>query len=164
MHRTRAGADNPLGSEFLCKHIPHVTLVICCKFLPLNDFLTVFPYKSIWDQIWPCCKISKGQPRVIFWKNYDGPESPVIHTKSQGHWPFGSVEEDFWRVFIIYGRFGHLGHVTQTPRTNFRSPIPLRLHMKVGFDRSSGFVEDLWKWWTTNGRTTTDRRRTMPIL
>ena len=38
-----AGADNALGSEILCKHIPHVTLVICCKFLPLNDFLTVFP-------------------------------------------------------------------------------------------------------------------------
>ena len=38
-----AGADNPLVSEFLCKHIPHVTLVICCKFLPLNDFLTDFP-------------------------------------------------------------------------------------------------------------------------
>ena len=41
-----AGADNHLGSEFLCKHIPHVTLVICCKFLPLNDFLTVFPIKA----------------------------------------------------------------------------------------------------------------------
>ena len=38
-----AGADNPLGSEFLYKHKPFVTLVICCKFLPLNDFLTVFP-------------------------------------------------------------------------------------------------------------------------
>ena len=37
------GPDNLLGSEFLCKHIPHVTLVICCKFLLLNDFLTVFP-------------------------------------------------------------------------------------------------------------------------
>ena len=38
-----AGADNPLGSEFLYKHKPCVTLVIFCKFLPLNDFLTVFP-------------------------------------------------------------------------------------------------------------------------
>ena len=38
-----ARADNPLGSEFLYKHKPFVTLVICCKFLPLNDFLTVFP-------------------------------------------------------------------------------------------------------------------------
>ena len=38
-----AGADNPLGSEFLYKHKPFVTLVICCKLLPSNDFLTVFP-------------------------------------------------------------------------------------------------------------------------
>ena len=37
------GADNPLGTEFLYKHKSFVTLVICCKFLPLNDFLTVFP-------------------------------------------------------------------------------------------------------------------------
>ena len=37
------GADNPLGSDFLYKHKPFVTLLICCKFLPLNDFLTVFP-------------------------------------------------------------------------------------------------------------------------
>ena len=37
-----AGVDNPLRSEFLYKHIPHVTLVICCKLLPLNDFLTIF--------------------------------------------------------------------------------------------------------------------------
>ena len=42
------GADNPLGSEFLCtgKLIPDVTLVICRKLLPLNDFLTVFPIQK----------------------------------------------------------------------------------------------------------------------
>ena len=39
-----AGFDNPLGSEFLYKHKPFVTLGICCKCLPLNDFLTVFPH------------------------------------------------------------------------------------------------------------------------
>ena len=33
-----AGADT-----FFFKHKPFVTLVICCKFLPLNDFLTVSP-------------------------------------------------------------------------------------------------------------------------
>ena len=32
-----AAADNSLGSDFFCKHIPRVTLVICCKFLPFND-------------------------------------------------------------------------------------------------------------------------------
>ena len=76
----------------------------------------------------------------------------MLHTKPQGHWPFGSGEEDFWRVFTIYGCGGHLGHVTQTPRTNFCSPIPLRLYMKFNFDRPNGFGEDLWKWWTSDGR------------
>ena len=67
----------------------------------------------------------------------------MLHTKPQGQWPFGSGEEDFLRVFTTHGRGGHLGHVTQTPRTNFRSPFPLRLHMKFGFDWPSGFGEDL---------------------
>ena len=118
-------------------------------------FLQFFPIR---DQIWPCCKIGQGQPRVIIWINYDRPKSPMLHTKPHGHWPFGSGEEGFWRVFITYGRGGHLGHVTQTPQTNFCSPIPLRIHMKFGFDRPSGFgEEDLWKWWTTvDGRRLTD--------
>ena len=44
VHSPGSGSDNPLGSEFLFKHKIFVTLVICCKFLPLNDFLTVFPH------------------------------------------------------------------------------------------------------------------------
>ena len=101
------------------------------------------------DQIWPCCKIGQGQPRVIIWTNYYGPKAPMLHTKPQGHWPFGSGKEDFWRVFTIYGCGGHLGHVTQTLQTNFCSPIPLRLNMKFGFNWPRGFgEEDLWKWWT----------------
>ena len=66
----------------------------------------------------------------------------MLHTKPQGHWPFGSGE-DFLRVFTIYGRGGHLGHVTQTPQTNFRSHNALRLHMKFGFDWPIGFGEDV---------------------
>ena len=46
-------------------------------------------------------------------------------------------------VFTIYGRGGHLGHVTQMPRTKYRSPYPRRLHIKFGFDWQSGFGEDL---------------------
>ena len=65
----------------------------------------------------------------------------MLHTKPQGHWPFGSG--DFLRVFTIYGRGGHLGRVTQTPRTNFRLPEPWRLHIKFGFDLPSCFGEDL---------------------
>ena len=39
--------------------------------------------------------------------------------------------------FIIYGRGGHLGHVTQMPQTKNRSPYPRRLHIKFGFDLSA---------------------------
>ena len=43
------------------------------------------------------------------------------NTKFRGNRSTGSGEEDFKSFFIIYERGGHLGHVTQLPRTNFRS-------------------------------------------
>ena len=87
----------------------------------------------------------------------------MLHTKSQGHRPSGSGEEDFLRVFTIYGRGGHLGHVTKTIWTNFRSPILRSLHMKYEFNWPSSFRgEDVWKCWQTtdDGRRTTDDGRT----
>ena len=63
----------------------------------------------------------------------------MLHTKFRGNRSTGSGEEDFIRVFTIYGRGGHLGHVTHMPRTKFRSPYPRRLHIKFGFERLSGF-------------------------
>ena len=47
---------------------------------------------------------SQGQPRVIIWTNYDGLESQMLRTKFRGNRSTGSGEEDFWRVFTIYGR------------------------------------------------------------
>ena len=41
----------------------------------------------------------------------------MLHTKFCENRPAGSGEEDFSRVFTICGRGGHLGHVTQMPRT-----------------------------------------------
>ena len=65
-------------------------------------------------------------------------------TKRQNHRTSGSGEEAFLKVFIIYGRDGHLGHVTWTIYINFRSPFPRRPHIKFGFDWPSGFrVEDV---------------------
>ena len=63
----------------------------------------------------------------------------MLHTKFRENRPAGSGEEDFLRVFTIYGRGGHLGHVTQMPRTNFHSPYPRKLHIKFGFDQASSF-------------------------
>ena len=36
----------------------------------------------------------------------------MLHTKFQGHRPFGSGEEDFFKIFTIYGHGGLLDHVT----------------------------------------------------
>ena len=78
-----------------------------------------FPYKCIRKQIRPCHNVGQGQPRLIICANLVGATSPMLHTKSQGHWPFGSREEDIQRVFTIYGHGGHLGHVTSTIGINF---------------------------------------------
>ena len=46
------------------------------------------------------------------------------------------------KVFLIYGRGGHLGHVTWTIYIYFLSPFPWRLHIKFGFDWPNGFREN----------------------
>ena len=79
---------------------------------------------------------------VIIHTNYDGQDSPMLHTKFCENWPAGSGE-DFGRVFTLYGRGGHLGHVTWTIYIDFRSPFPRRLHIKFGFDWPSGLREDV---------------------
>ena len=63
----------------------------------------------------------------------------MLHIKFREHRPAGSGEENFLRVFTIFGRGGHLGHVTWTIYINVRSPFPRRLHIKFGFDWPSGF-------------------------
>ena len=72
--------------------------------------------------------------------------------------PRWNAKNEFFSWADLYRRGGHLDQVIKTPRTNFRSPDPWRLHMEFNLDSPSGFgEEDLWKWWT-------DGRRTMPIL
>ena len=39
----------------------------------------------------------------------------MLHTKFRENRPAGSGEEDFRRGLTIYGRGGHLGHVTEMP-------------------------------------------------
>ena len=84
------GQTTPCGQNFYFNiyHSGHLLQVSSIKWLS-NSFS---PYKSIRDQIWPCCKIGQGQPRIIIWTNYDGPQSPMLHTEPQGHWPFGSLK------------------------------------------------------------------------
>ena len=44
-------------------------------------------------QIWPCHKVGHGQPRIIICANFIGSTSQMLHTRTQGYWPFGSREE-----------------------------------------------------------------------
>ena len=50
-----------------------------------------------------------------------------------------SGEEDFRRVFTIFGRVGHLGHVTSIISSDFHFLVPESFHTKFGSNRHSSF-------------------------
>ena len=62
----------------------------------------------------------------------------MLHTKFRGNRPAGSGE-DFLRVFTIYGRGGHLGHVTIMMSSDFHFLVPESFHKKFGLDRHNSF-------------------------
>ena len=105
-----------------------------------NPLFSLFSYRN--PKLPNLSSKGQGQPRVIILTNYDGLESPMLHTKFRGNRSTGSGEQDFWRVYTIYGHDGHLGYVTQMPRTNVRFPYQSRFHIKFGFDGPSGFKEE----------------------
>ena len=111
----------------------------------VSEKCTVFTFsyrKSQSYQIWPCRKIGQGHSRFFIWTNYDGQESPMLHTKFRGNQPVGSEEEDFWRVFTIYGHGGHLGHVTSIMSSDFHFLVPESFHTQFGSDQHSSFWEN----------------------
>ena len=63
----------------------------------------------------------------------------MLHTKFRGNRPASSGEENFLRVFTIYGRGGHLGHVTSIMSSDFHFLKPEIFHKKFGSDRHSSF-------------------------
>ena len=46
----------------------------------------------------------------------------MLYVKFRKYRPAGSGDEDFGRVFTIYGRGGHLGHVTRMSSMYCPSP------------------------------------------
>ena len=63
----------------------------------------------------------------------------MLHTKFRGNWPAGSGEEDFLRVFTIYGRGSHLGDVTSIMLINFHFLVPESFHAKFSSEWLSSF-------------------------
>ena len=66
----------------------------------------------------------------------------MLHTKFRGNRPACSGEEDFLRVFTIYGRGGHLGHVTSIMLINFHLLVLESFHTKFGSEWLSSFCEN----------------------
>ena len=63
----------------------------------------------------------------------------MLQVKFQDHRTSGSGEEDFQRFCTIYGRGGHLGHVTSIMSSDFHILVPKSFHTKFGSDRHSSF-------------------------
>ena len=64
----------------------------------------------------------------------------MLHTKFRGNRHAGSGE-GFRRGFTIYGRGGHLGHVTSIMSSDFHFLVPESFHTKFDSDRYSSFSE-----------------------
>ena len=63
----------------------------------------------------------------------------MLHTKFRGNQPAGSGEEDFLKVFTIYGHGSHLGQVTSIMSSDFHFLVPESFLTKFGSDRQSSF-------------------------
>ena len=63
----------------------------------------------------------------------------MLHTKFRGNRPAGSTEENFRRIFTIYGHVGHLGYVTSIMLSDFHFLVPESFQTKFGSDRHSSF-------------------------
>ena len=49
------------------------------------------------------------------------------------------VPEKIFEGFLLYGRGGHLGHVTSIMSSDFNFLVPESFHTKFGSDRHSSF-------------------------
>ena len=65
----------------------------------------------------------------------------MLHTKFQGHRSIGSGEEDFFKVFTIYGHGSHVGHVTKLICIHFLSYSPIGFHMNFGSKSPKRFCQ-----------------------
>ena len=64
----------------------------------------------------------------------------MLHTKFQGHRPFGSGGEDFLRILPYMGMAAILVNVTRTASTNFRSPHPKETPYEIWLQLAQWFL------------------------
>ena len=108
--------------------------------LVLDKIFKSFAYRNLCKK-WPFRKVNA---RLSFFKVY---QAQFLNVAYQTPGPLALLFRRrrtlkcFYRVWIWL-----ICHVTETQRTNYRPPYPLRLHMKFGFDWPIGFWgEAVWK-------------------
>ena len=90
-----AGSDNHQGLKFSININLLSNLPIPSTFYPLNSVLPFIPIQMQWRPKLTLRKIDQGHHRVMIYINYNGPASPMLHTKLCVNRPTGSGEEDF---------------------------------------------------------------------
>ena len=68
----------------------------------------------------------------------------MLHTKFRRNRPAGSGEEDCERVFTIYGRGGHLGHVTSIMSSDVHFLVPESFHKNFLVQVGRVVSEKIW--------------------
>ena len=63
----------------------------------------------------------------------------MLHTKFRENRLAGSGEEDFLRVFTIFGHSGHLGHVTSIMSSDFCFLVPESFRTKFSSEWRCSF-------------------------
>ena len=63
----------------------------------------------------------------------------MLHIKFQENRPARSEEEDFLKVFTIYGHGDHIGHVTRIMLINFHFLVPESSHTDFSSEWPSSF-------------------------
>ena len=63
----------------------------------------------------------------------------MLNSKFHGNPPASSGDEDFQRVFTIYGHGGYLGHATSIMSADFHFLVPESFHKKFDSDQHSSF-------------------------
>ena len=63
----------------------------------------------------------------------------MLHTKFRENRPAGSGEENFQKVFTIYGHASHLGHVTSIMSSDFHFLVLESFHTKFSSEWLSSF-------------------------
>ena len=110
-------------------------------FMPKSSKLSMKSYVLAFYHIWPHRKKGQGQPKVIICIFLVVLSYLMLHTKFQGHPSVNSGEEDFFKVFTIYGHGSHLGHVTLFICIRFHSHSSVSFHEKFGSKWLNSFRE-----------------------